>query len=75
MRLVERYRRVDADTLELTMTLIDPVIYSGPWESERKLFKLNRARAEQWDEQVYCVPSENFTFNELIKDGGVGKTK
>src|SRR5262245_59011785 len=67
MRVVERYRRVDADTLEVTMTITDPSIYSKPWSSDRKLFKLNRARAKEWDEQIYCVPDDEFSFNELIQ--------
>jgi hypothetical protein len=69
MRLQERYRRIDADTLELTMTLTDPEYYTRPWESDRKVFKLNALQFEKpWDEQIYCVPSEEFKFNRLIRD-------
>ena len=67
MRVTERYRRVDADTLELIMTITDPTLYSKPWSSDRKLFKINRERAKEWDEQIYCVPSDEFSFNELIQ--------
>lgn len=28
---------------------------------------------KDWDPQIYCVPSEEFKFNKLIRDGGVGK--
>ena len=31
MRLQERYRRVDRDHIELTMTIIDPKTYTKPW--------------------------------------------
>ena len=31
MRLEERYRRIDANTLELTMTVFDPVAYTEPF--------------------------------------------
>jgi hypothetical protein len=69
MRLEERYRRVDHDTLELTMTLTDPQYYTKPWESDKKLFKLNGLPFEKpWEEQVYCVPSEEYKFNRLIRD-------
>ena len=44
MRLQERYRRVDAETLELVMTITDPVVYSKPWSSDVKTMKLNRER-------------------------------
>ena len=74
MRLQERYRRVDHDTLELTMTLTDPEFYSRPWESDKKVFKLNAGTiAKPWDEQVYCVPSEEYKFNRLVRDPAGGK--
>ncbi len=38
-RAQERYRRVDADTLELRMTLYDPTYYTAPWVAELRIFK------------------------------------
>lgn len=38
-RIEERYRRVDPDTLEMQMTLYDPVYYTAPWVSDVKVFK------------------------------------
>jgi len=38
-RIEERYRRVDADTLEMQMTLYDSAIYTAPWVSDTKIFK------------------------------------
>ena len=74
MKLQERYRRVDANTLELTMVLTDPQYYTKPWESDRKVFKLNALQfAKPWDEQIYCVPSEEYKFNRLIRDPASGK--
>jgi hypothetical protein len=71
MRLEERYRLLDADTLELTMTVIDPVVYAEPFESDRKLFRLDQDKTDDWDEQVYCVPEEEFAFQQLIGSGNV----
>ena len=35
------------------------VSYTKPWESDRKVFKLNALQFEKpWDEQIYCIPSE-----------------
>jgi hypothetical protein len=74
MKLQERYRRVDADTLELTMVVTDPQYYTRPWESDRKVFKRNAFQfAKPWDEQIYCVPSEENKFNRLIRDPASGK--
>jgi hypothetical protein len=71
MRLEERYRRVDADTLELTMTITDPAIYAKPWVSDTKRFRINRNKVKGWDEQIYCVPAEEFAFQRLIQSGNV----
>ena len=38
-RIEERYRRVDADTLEMQMTLYDSASYTAPWVSDTKIFK------------------------------------
>lgn len=73
MRLTERYRLVDADTLELTMTIVDPEYYAQPFHSDVKRFRRDRENEKAWDEQIYCVPSEEQRFNRLIRDGGVGK--
>ena len=74
MRLQERYRRTDATTLELTMVVTDAEYYTRPWESDRKVFKLNGLQIDRpWDEQIYCVPSEEQKFNRLIRDPASGK--
>jgi hypothetical protein len=38
-RIEERYRRVDADTMEVRLTLFDPKYYTQPWVSDAKIFK------------------------------------
>ena len=66
LRLEERYRRLDADTMELTMTVVDPIIYSEPFESDPKIFQLNRGKANTCDEQIYCVPAEELSYQDLV---------
>lgn len=73
MQLEERYRKIDADTLELSETILDPEYYSKPFKSDVKIWKLIKGAEKGWDEQIYCVPSEEFKFNKLIRDGDVGK--
>jgi len=73
MRLQERYRRVDKDTLELTMTLTDPETYSRPWVSDTKIFRIDRDKSKRWDEQIYCVPTEEYKFNQRVRDEAGGK--
>jgi hypothetical protein len=38
-RVVERYKRVDADTMTIQLTLYDPKYYTAPWESDVKTWK------------------------------------
>lgn len=38
-RIEERYRRIDADTIEVQMTLYDPENYTAPWVGNVKTFK------------------------------------
>jgi hypothetical protein len=73
MTLEERYRLIDADTLELTMTIVDPQYYSAPFKSDVKIWKRRNDLAKEWDEQIYCVASEEQRFNKLIRDGGLGR--
>ena len=68
-RFEERYRRIDRDTLELTMTLTDPKAYTKPWVSEKKIFRLD---PKHEIEELFCVPSENEAFNKRVRDPGAG---
>ena len=73
MRLEERYRRVDRDTLELTMTINAPKAYTKPWVSEKKIMKL--APQGQEIQELFCVPSEEQAFNRLVRDPAAGTSK
>jgi len=68
----ERYRRLDRDNMELIITITDPVIYTRPWVSERKILRLvpNRELPE-----LFCVPSQEQTFNKRVRDpaGGISR--
>jgi len=71
MRLQERYRRLDRDHLELTTTITDPKMYTKPWTSEKKIFQLMPKREIQ---ELFCVPSEEQSFNKRVRDPAGGKT-
>jgi len=71
MRLQERYRRVDHDTLELKITVDDPKTYTKPWVSETKMFKLE-PKYELLEE--ICAPVDEVDeFNKRVRNpaGGV----
>jgi len=60
-----------ARALELTMTLTDPKIYTAPWVSEKKVFKLQPK--EEIREEI-CVPSIEAEFNRRTRDPAAGIT-
>jgi hypothetical protein len=70
--LEERYRRPNWDTLELTITITDPVYYSKPWVSDTKIHRIQTERAMDDRMEMFCVPSEEQEFNRLIRDPAAG---
>ena len=78
MHLQERYRRTYYDTLELSMTIDDPKVYTRPWISQLKKFRLvdEPKTIEGWRGLIedICAPIEDVDqFNKRIRDpaGGV----
>ncbi|HYR92185.1 MAG TPA: hypothetical protein VE422_49530 [Terriglobia bacterium] len=71
MRLEERYRRVNHDTIELVMTVTDPMAYTKPWVSDKKT--LTWQNIKEFPDELFCVPSEEQAFNKRVRDpaGGV----
>jgi hypothetical protein len=80
MKLEERYRRIAPDRLELTMTLTDPKVYTAPWVSQRKVFRLmpkdELLLEDGWPGifEQRCVPEEEFAFNENIRNRSGGNS-
>jgi hypothetical protein len=70
MRLHEVYHRVDRDTLEVTVTIDDPMTYTKPWVSDKQVFRL-QANEKMYED--FCVPSEEESFNQGVRNpaGGV----
>ena len=70
MHLQERYRRVDRDTLEITLTIDDPKTYTKPWVGDKLVFRLLPNEKIRED---FCVPSEEESFNQGVRNpaGGV----
>ena len=62
---------MNADTLELDMTLTDPKTYTKPWVSDKITFV--KAKVAIFEE--ICAPSEENHFNDTIRDPAVGKSK
>lgn len=63
LRTEERYRRADYNTLEATLTITDPVVYTEPWVTKDKFFVSPGTEIGEY----FCVPTEFNQFNaELL---------
>lgn len=81
-RIEERYTMLDANNLEVLMTLYDPENYTAPWEATRRVF--TRQPAENytffgWEgifsgvTESICAPmNEVVGYNERFRDPGAG---
>ena len=65
MTVVERYRRVNQNTLELTVTIDDPLVYTKPWLSRERL-PLKRLPAETDILEMIYPASEARHYKESI---------
>src|ERR1700680_1456738 len=57
MRVEERYHRIDRDTIELTMKIDEPKIYTEPWLARDKL-RLRLLPANTDTMEMICAPTE-----------------
>jgi len=71
LRVVERIRRLEDDSLQIDITIEDPVALMEPWVGQRTY------RRVDWDiEEFMCMDNVNFTeFEEEILDYGSGATE
>lgn len=65
LRIEERFHRLDHDTLELTVTINDPKMYTKPWVAlDRFHFRL---QPDSFDvREMMCSPSEFKEYNKII---------
>jgi len=66
MRLEERYKRVDHDTINITMTLTDPKAYTKPWATSGTM-ALKWSPKEVMREDV-CAPSDEEKYKEEVRE-------
>jgi len=72
MQIVERISHPDAVTLQISMTLDDPKVYTKSW-SGQKTFKEELPKGLTVLDEGYCVPSEEQSFDEKVRDPAAGK--
>jgi hypothetical protein len=72
-RIQERWRRADADTIELTITVHDPDTYREPWTSDVKAYELQRKDSSTGEPlEVIFAPIDEVEFNSRIRDPAAG---
>jgi hypothetical protein len=64
MHITERYRRLDPDTLEIQLTVVDPKSYTKPWVSPPKRCKLEKGwEIAEW----HCSVDEDKDYDDAIR--------
>jgi hypothetical protein len=81
-RIEERYKKLDANTIELRMTLYDPAYYTAPWPAAVRTFKREPAEANNyfgWKglfagiTEGICAPiNEVEGYNKRFRDAAEG---
>jgi hypothetical protein len=66
MHLIERYQRLDHDTLLMHLIIEDPKTYTHTWVSDDKIYKLLPPEKSKMEE-LFCVPSEEEAFKNRIR--------
>jgi hypothetical protein len=72
MHVVERYRRIDHNNLELNMTVVDPKAYKAPLVTSPKTFSLH-PKYELIES--FCVPEDEQTFLNRVREPAMEKVK
>jgi hypothetical protein len=69
LRVNERYTRMDQHTMEMTVTVNDPKVYTRPWMAGQTIYKW--IPQQQFDEQL-CIPSRMQDYTKLIARPAAG---
>jgi hypothetical protein len=73
MRVTERWRRVDRENLELTLTFTDPETYTTSWTSDPRRFRLQPKTSPNGELlEVIFTPMDEQQFNRRIRNPSNG---
>ena len=68
LRTEERYRRVDYNTIEVTLTITDPKTFTEPWVTTGNLLRSPKTEIGEY----FCVPSDSFDYIEQVLKPAIG---
>jgi len=66
LHLVERYKRVDQNTLTMQLIVEDPKAYTATWTGDTKMLKLLTGK-KAYMEELPCIPEEEDAFTNRIR--------
>jgi hypothetical protein len=72
MHLIERYKRMDHDTMTLQLIVEDPKAYTATWAGDTKTYKLLKGKKAYMDE-LPCIPEEEDAFTNRIRKPAAGQ--
>jgi len=61
LRLIERFKRLDADTLNYEFTVIDPTVWTRPWSASFTLARLPELMFE------YACHEGNYSIANMLR--------
>lgn len=67
LKVTERYRLVNRDLVELTVTIDDPAVYTRPWRG-RDALPLRRVSAKTDFMEMICSPTETAAYKKLVDE-------
>jgi hypothetical protein len=74
LRVEERFHRVNHDIFELTLTIIDPKMYTKPWNALNK-FPMRLQSADFDLREMLCSPSEQAEYDKQVSKPAIGDSK
>ena len=72
MHLIERYKRVDHDSMTLQLIVEDPKAYTKTWVGDTKTYKLLKGK-KAYMEELPCIPEEEDSFTNRIRMPAAGQ--
>jgi hypothetical protein len=73
MHLIERYKRVDRNTMSLQLVVEDPKAYTATWVGDIKSYKLLTGK-KAYMEELFCIPEEEDAFTNRIRMPAAGQS-
>ena len=73
-KITERWRKVDANTVQMTITVDDPRTYAKPWTSDARTLRLQPKGSPNGEIlEVIFAPVDEKEFNERVRNPAGGR--